>query len=189
LPKRGGTTARAPVSLDEVRTLVQRAQMGDRTAAPRLRVLFDRDPEPLMKLGGGDIAASVKALLVDKDIDNDILAREARLRQVDRIRDELAGPRPTPIERLLADRAALCWFELHSLDARVIRLRGEDGEGRSADDLDRHRDRAQRRYFAALRTLALVRRLAVPLLQVNVAQNQQINQSTTLDGSLAGRPG
>jgi hypothetical protein len=182
---RAGSTTRPPISLDEVRVLVLRAQGGDPTAAPRLRVLFDRDPEQLTKLGGGDIVASLKDLLVAKDVGgHDILAREARLRQIDRIRDELAGPGPTTIERLLAERAALCWFELHTLDARVVRRRDEEGEFRSADDLDCFRDRAQRRYLAALKTLAQVRRLAVPLLQVNLAHNQLINT----DGPLEGRP-
>jgi hypothetical protein len=182
---RAGPITRPPISLDEVRVLVLRAQGGDLTAAPRLRVLSDRDPEQLMKLGGGDIVASLKDLLVAKNVGgNDILARETRLRQIDRIRDELAGPGPTPIERLLAERAALCWFELHTLDAMVVGRWGEEGEGRPADDLDRSRDRAQRRYLAALKSLAQVRRLAVPLLQVNVAHHQLINP----DGPLQGRP-
>jgi hypothetical protein len=38
----------------------------------------------------------------------------------------------------------------------------------------RRMDAANRRYLAALRTLALVRKLAVPALQINVA-NKQVN--------------
>jgi hypothetical protein len=36
-------------------------------------------------------------------------------------------------------------------------------------------DRAHRRYLSALRTLALVRKLALPVLQVNIAGKQQVN--------------
>jgi hypothetical protein len=182
-------TTVSPISLDLVRTLVFRAQGEDRTALPQLRALFDRDPEQLIKLGGGDIVASLKDLMVDKNVGrNDILAKEARLRQIDRLRDQLAGPDPSRIEQLLAERVALCWFELHTLDAQVVVRWGEESEGRPADDLDRSRDRAQKRYLAALKTFAQVKRLALPLLQFNVAHNQQINQSTTPDGSLAVRP-
>jgi hypothetical protein len=151
--------------------------------------LFDRDPEQLIKLGGGDTVASLKDLLVAKNVGrNDILAREAKLRQIDRIRDQLACPDPSRIEQLLAERVSLCWFELQTLDAQVVGRWGAENEGRPADDLDRSRDRAQKRCLAALKTFAQVKRLALPLLQLNVAHTQQINQSTTKDGSLAVRP-
>ncbi len=185
----GGATTVSPISLDLVWTLVYRAQGEDRTALPQLRALFDRDPEELIRLGGGDIVASLKDRLVEMNVGhNDILSKEARLRQIDRIRDQLAGPAPSRIEQLLAERVSLCWFELHTLDAQVVGRRGEESDGRPADDLDRSRDRAQRRYLAALKTFAQVKRLALPLLQFNLAHNQQINQSTTPDGSLADRP-
>lgn len=189
LPRRAEEATGLPASLDEIRTLVFRAQGGDRTAAPRLRALFDRDPDRLIRLGGGDIAASVKALLVEKAAGSkDILAKEAMSRHVDRMRDELAGPGPTPIERLLAERAALCWIELHGLDAQVIRRRDGDHDGPPVEALDRARDRAQRRYLAALKSLAQVRRLAVPVLMVNLARNQQINQTISQEGPIATHP-
>ena len=36
-------------------------------------------------------------------------------------------------------------------------------------------ERAQRRYLAAIRCLALIHRLALPVLQVNIARKQQVN--------------
>jgi len=36
----------------------------------------------------------------------------------------------------------------------------------------RRQDRAQKRYLSAIRTLALVRKLALPVLQVNIARKQ-----------------
>lgn len=189
LPRRAEEATGLPASLDEIRTLVFRAQGGDRTAAPQLRALFDRDPDRLIRLGGGDVAASVKALLVEKAAGaKEIFTKEAIARHLERMLDELAGPSPTPIERLLAERAALCWIELHGLDAQVVRRRSEEHTGRPIEALDRARDRAQRRYLAALRSLAQVRRLAVPVLMVNLARNQQINQTMSQDGPTTTRP-
>src|SRR4051794_21466827 len=36
------------------------------------------------------------------------------------VRDELAGPNPTPLERILCERVALCWFDAHEMDRRYI---------------------------------------------------------------------
>jgi hypothetical protein len=46
-----------------------------------------------------------------------------------------------------------------------------------ADYRQRTRDRAHRRYLSAIRTLALVRKLAAPVLQVNIAK-RQVNVAT-----------
>jgi hypothetical protein len=168
---------RPPASLeDQIQALGLRARGGDRTAVPQLRKLFDQHPERLMLLGGGDMAEVAKAKLIDKIVrGDDVVGREAKLRRIDQLRDELAGPNPTPIERLLADRAALCWAELHNADARIFGLLGEGLDTRRAAFLDQYRDRAHRRYLTALKTLATVRKLAVPVLQLNLA-NQHINQ-------------
>jgi hypothetical protein len=44
-----------------------------------------------------------------------------------------------------------------------------------ADFQQRKVDRAHRRFLSALRTLAQIRKLALPSLMVNIARNQQIN--------------
>ena len=45
-----------------------------------------------------------------------------------------------------------------------------------SEHAQRRIDRAHRRYLSTLKTLAAVRRLAVPALQINVAHRQQIAQ-------------
>ena len=44
-----------------------------------------------------------------------------------------------------------------------------------ADYFQRRIDRAHRRFLSAVETLARVRKLALPILQVNIARNQQVN--------------
>ncbi len=41
-----------------------------------------------------------------------------------------------------------------------------------ADYMDRHRDRAERRYVQAVKALAQVRKLLGPSIQVNIGRNQ-----------------
>jgi hypothetical protein len=80
---------------------------------------------------------------------------------------ELAGPDPTPIERTLAETAALAWFGLRFVEAHNFAAKGRTLN--QADYDIRRLDAAHRRYLATLRTLAQVRKLALPaVVQVNV---------------------
>ena len=44
-------------------------------------------------------------------------SRRRSTKKMDALRAELAGPDPTPIERLLAERAAFCWLVLWKYEA------------------------------------------------------------------------
>jgi hypothetical protein len=83
-------------------------------------------------------------------------------------RAELAGPSPSPLERLLADRVAVCW--LHATLLTWYASRSNSGTSAVAQ---RQLDRAAWRLALAARTLAQVRRLQVPIaVQVNAEQAQ-----------------
>ena len=60
------------------------------------------------------------------------------------------------------------WYEERFVNADSISIT-------QADYFQRRIDRAHRRFLAAVETLARVRKMAVPILQVNMARNQQIN--------------
>ena len=178
------TTTAAPLSLPppalpslgELKQLAEAAQHGNRPAATRLRELFLRHGEQLVALAGGDLADRVRQVLIRRAVPSDAaLERAAFVQRLERIREELAGPAPTPIERLLAERAAVCWLDAYLADLLVAGRFGDELAGTEAANLDRYRDRAHRRYLAALKTLSQVRKLAVPVLQLNLATNQQVN--------------
>ena len=46
-----------------------------------------------------------------------MLVKEASTRTLTTVREELAGPVVTPLERLLIDRVVACWFHLHYVEA------------------------------------------------------------------------
>jgi hypothetical protein len=97
--------------------------------------------------------------------------QEALRRKLELMGEELAGANPTPVERLLVERVVACRLQVQDADVRYAQgqknFSFEQGEYHQ-----RRMDRAHKRYLSALRTLALVRKLAVPVLQVNVARKQ-----------------
>jgi hypothetical protein len=97
--------------------------------------------------------------------------RLAQSRKLPLLKAELAGPDPTPLERLLADRVAACWLQLHYYEAILAQSLGNMTIAQGHYQ-QRRIDSAHRRYLAAIKTLALVRKLAVPVLQVNIAKKQ-----------------
>src|SRR5437899_2186525 len=82
---------------------------------------------------------------------------------------ELAGPNPTPLERLLAERATNCWLQVYRYELAFEQAR--DLTIRQAEFHQRKIDGAHRRYLSALKTLATVRKLGLPAVQINVAKN------------------
>jgi hypothetical protein len=113
--------------------------------------------------------------LIDLTAAKDAKKTKATLRrELEGLAAELAGPNPTSMELLLAETAALAWFSLRMHEAHFLRASTSE-EGLTIQLSDHHQrriDRAHRRLMATLRTLATVRRLGVPAIQVNVAPRQ-----------------
>jgi hypothetical protein len=152
--------------------LVRRAEAGDEGALPGIQALFDGDRgERLVEAFGGDMARTAEQLMVARSSGKNLVVREALQRKLAALRAELAGPDPTPIERLLAERAALCWLAVNEFEAAAQQIGPISIE--VADYQQRRIDRAHKRFLTALKTLAAVRKLAVPALRVNVAVVQE----------------
>jgi hypothetical protein len=98
------------------------------------------------------------------------------------MRSELAGPSPTPLGRLLVDRIVTCWLQISDADVRAAQAK--DLSPSWAEFYQRRMDRAHRRYLSAIKTLATVRRLVLPVLvgQVNIA-GKQVNVAAAMTGS------
>jgi hypothetical protein len=153
---------------DDLKQVLDRAQAGDKSALPRIRAIL-QDPAAVDALGG-DLARQAQTHLVIKCAAKDLMLRESLLRKVELLRAEVAGLSPSPLERLLAERVVSCWLHLHYLEA-VYHAK----EGMALDlgeYYQRSIQRAQKSYLAAIKTLATVRNLALPALQVNIAKKQ-----------------
>jgi hypothetical protein len=170
--------ARTPAApREEILDVMKRVAAGDQSARPRFLELFDADPEGMVQVCGGNLAAlaeeSTAGVLTAGDMQRHALAVKMAA-----LRAELAGPEASPVVRLLAERVALAWLDAHCWDILFARVLRRDGvQAGQAEFFARLKDRAGRRYVSALKSLAAVQKLAIPTSQVlvNVAGVQQIN--------------
>ena len=166
---------------DHLRALLRQAQQGDVDAEVEARSRLKHD-QALQAIydGWANVARQAKSSAIALMAD-DRLMRDSLLRQVAVVQAEVAGATPSPLEALLAERIAMCWLQVHYADALYTRQAKEGVPMPQGDYLQRHHDRAHRRYLAAIKALAQVRRLLSPAVQVNVAQ-QQVNVAGVVGG-------
>jgi len=162
--------------LAELRALDVRAHQGDEEAPQRIRRALEETPDSVQILSNIAIKGAERAYL-EKLCGGDPLLGGALTLRLEAMREEVAGPGSSPLERLLAERAVACWLQVLQAEAACAANLGRPATSRS-EYHERRLDRAHRRYLAAIRTLAQVRKLLRPTLtQINVAQ-QQVNMAT-----------
>jgi hypothetical protein len=118
----------------------------------------------------GNLSLQVEASLIKDVAGTDLAFKEGLGHKMSKLRSDLAGPDAEPLERLLAERIALCWLSVH--DAEVRFAQAKDLSINQATFWQKRIDSAHRRYLSAIKTLATVRKLALPAVQVNIARKQ-----------------
>jgi hypothetical protein len=101
------------------------------------------------------------------------------------VASEFAGPDPSPVELVLAETAAINWYALRMYEGKLYSATsGKDGiTHKQTDFYMRCIDRSHRRFMQTLKAIALIRRLGVPGLQINVAQQINVENRRQLDSS------
>ena len=162
-----------PKGADEMQQFIDRAQRGDETTLPVLRKLLNEARN--VDTFGGNLAQQTERTLIEAAAGKDLMFKEALTRKLELSRAELSGPAPTPVERLLVQRIVTCWLQLQDADVRFAQAK--DLSIAQADYHQRRINHAHKRFLSAVKTLATVRRLAVPVLvgQVNIA-GKQVNR-------------
>jgi hypothetical protein len=125
----------------------------------------------IVNLFGGNLAEQAEQALIRAAAGDDLAFREALTRKLELLRVELAGSNPTPVEPLLVERIVACWLQVQDADVRYAQGQ-KNCTFAQGEYQQRRQDRAHRRYLSATRTPALVRKLALPALQVNIARKQ-----------------
>ena len=92
------------------------------------------------------------------------------------LRSDLGYDSAPALERILIDHAVLCWLRLGETEMRRSAMTGENTY-KAFEYADRRLTAAQKRFTRACESLARVRRLARPNVQVNIAAEggRQIN--------------
>jgi hypothetical protein len=156
---------------NEMAHLLAQAERGDASVLPALRTYLDQTPELWQSVG--DLSYQAQAALIERASGANLLLQESLGRQLEAMRQELSGPAPTPLERLLVDRIVLCWLRVSI--AEVMEAQAPpDRSPRQAEWSQTQIDRAQKRFVEASKAWAQVRRLLSPVVQVNIAK-QQVN--------------
>jgi len=135
--------------------LVQRARQGDESVLPELRHFLDARPQLWQHYG--DVAAHAREAWVRVIAGDDLALREATARKAEDMARELAGPEPTVVERLLAERAVLCWLQLAHADTLAAQSLSQSRQ--LAVFWAKRQAGAHRRYLTSLAALVTLRRL------------------------------
>jgi len=153
--------------------IMKRAEEGDRSVLPQVRKMLDEAPDIAEELGNLDGLA--RAALLNLLAQENLLLQEAMTRRLDGMVAEMAGPDASPLEALLAEQIALCWQQLRLAETRRAQIQGCSLT--HAAHYEQCISRAQRRYLQAIKTLAQIRKLGPPAVQVNIARDggQQLN--------------
>jgi hypothetical protein len=136
---------------------------------------------PFDKTTGGRLLKMFGERLADKD---DAAAQERIRQEYLQVRAGAAGPCPSPLEELLAERIAVCYLHVQYAERIYQAVCICDMPGKMHTIYLARIDQAQARYLAAIKALAQVRRLNLPIVnmaflgasQVSVG-GQQVNAS------------
>ena len=101
-----------------------------------------------------------------------LVIQEALRRRLEQMKQELGWETATALERLLIERIVLCWHHLYRMETGYQRALKESLSLEKSLYYQKVLDRAQKRHLAAIQSLALVRRLQIPPVQVNIADKQ-----------------
>ena len=155
----------------EMKKLLRKAEQGDKSVLPTLQTWMDSTPGYWETVG--DLAKTARQSLIETISGDNLLVQEAHDRKCIALTKELAGPQPSPLERLLVERIVLCWLHLYYAEALYVQHLEKLTLPQDAYYQQRI-SKAQARYLSAMRTLAHVRRLGILAVQVNIGQQQVI---------------
>ena len=144
-----------PPVVEDLNSLVKRARKGDETVLPQLRELLDTRPELWQHFG--NLAGHAREAWLRVISGDDLALKESTARKAQDLMRELAGPEPSVVERLLAERAVLCWMQLAHADALAAQSLSQSRH--LGDFWAKRQAGAHRRYLTSLAALVTLRRL------------------------------
>jgi hypothetical protein len=164
--------------LTELRAISEKAETGDRNARRRLRRLV-RSSSPEIIVEASDFVGRAEWMLANTISAGQPLMREAIQERMRQMRSEIAGESPMPLEVMLTERVVAGWLLVEVLEALISAQyhRHTDKTARVPPgyiaQMSRILESATRRYLAAIRELARVRKLeaTAPPIQVRTQVN------------------
>ena len=143
------------------------AKSGDRAALPRLRQYLSANPT-LWK-GPGNVALQAQAAWINLITGPNLHLRECMTRQINQMKQDLAGSSPSPLEAMVVERLITSWLQLGYLEAREAQV-NEKSEKWFALKMQRQA-LAERQFRGAMNALVTLRQLAMKPITVEVHQH------------------
>ena len=168
----------ARAQIQELETLAEKAEKtGDKEARQELRqALRTSAPEVIARCS--NVSKVYRWMLADRIASGDLLEREAIVERAKLLAGEIAGENPTSLEVLLAERIASLWLLVELMEALTSAYfsRSSDYKRPATSyylQMIKVQESANRRYLAAIKTLAQVRKLQAntPAVQYNTQIN------------------
>src|SRR4051794_8663038 len=166
---------------EKARLTLLKAQGSDPSVLPALCSLLDEHPEVWRAFG--DLGRSAEESLLDLVSGKSVLLKESVRRKLSELRQEIGGPEPSPLGKLLGGRAALCWLQAHDADARAAGAIEANAPPHAQADVRRRQDAAQQRLVAAVKALAWLRKLLRPPLSPFELASKPVAESSRPDSA------
>lgn len=158
-------------ALEEVDSIIHEADQGNQTAAREVAKLMTASSSIADRFRTNMATIAEERLIGHIFGKKKLATAEGIRRKLAEVRSGLEGPNPSVIEKLLAERAALCWLDLYFIEC--VEAEPSSRSIVQADYAARQRDRSHRRYLSSLKALAAVRKIPVVAVQVNVGTDAQ----------------
>jgi hypothetical protein len=164
--------------IKRIEDLSKKAEGGDKSARAELRRAVAKcSPEVIADIS--HIAKRADAILIRTISAGEPAMEEALEARLRYMREEMAGPNPTPLEQILSERIVSGWLLVEILEALIAaQYNRESGKGTHVSPSyiiqeSKILESATRRYLQAIKTLAQVRKMqsATPGVQVNTQIN------------------
>lgn len=110
------------------------------------------------------------------NLDASAVAQAGLKAAVEQLPHDLAQAGDGPLEHLLIQQVTMCWLRLAHVEYQYSAVSTQKSATTAQLAYwDKRLNAAQRRYLRAIETLARVRKLTLPALQINIGE-QQVNQ-------------
>ena len=148
---------------------IRQAQCGDTSTLPVVRQLLDQEEKHNQNLVT-HIAETALDSVIKQMCGVDVLAQESYRREAASLRQKLTLTQSSPLEDLLIERIVLCWLDINY--AQTVWSNIANPMWKQTTSHQDRIDRAHRRYLSAIKSLAQVRKMQIPLVMLNIADKQ-----------------
>jgi hypothetical protein len=130
---------------------------------------------------------STQTLIINNLIGGYEVAEIAVEEYIVKIRDDMGYHDAPMMEQLLIENIVTCWLHVQYCQGQIAMLIGKDRSIAILEFWEKRNTAAQRRYLAACESLAKVRKLRIPNIQMNFGE-KQINVAGNLAAGTPGTP-